>query len=552
VSLRAWIVSILGGAQVAPQDTDFIPLVRPGATPLANSVARVPFAQFRALAGGGSDQGAAGLPAAPAPATTALSDAIIAARAAGKREVRVEGGKTYNVTDETGLLGDALITGDNATFTASSYVQPVPATAPSRMVPFRCIPQIHLRQGRIAAAVPRAVRVVFLGDSVFAGGNILTQVEAQPHQFEEQFRRCNPGVAFTFWNRAIPGATWNRWLDSGPVDQYAPTTGSWAAAAGSQTWVQVVTALQPDIVVVGFGMNPSDAQSCLAGLELIETITPRPDIIVCTNYLPTIRDTSTSVAAFLLPRVRSAGIARAAADLRGHALADINRQQMIAQFGFDPAVTWMERIGQALPRTMPYASPEAAPDAAARVAWSGNIWAGGASGSGLTVQFSSDTAAVLLLDRDAGTGNIAVTGTITGRTWLPRTVTSVEARTVSGIMEVWIKGSMVRVLFPESGAFPGGDIFRGFAPRLGGPFNLTLAQRDLATGLQVATPFAFTVDTLFAGRYQRCRSYLTDAEIHGEDVVNGPIGGGNFNHPTHRAHAEISSAVVQTADLCLT
>lgn len=491
---------------------------------------------------------AADIAQAPADATGDLMMLAATRKAAGRRYLFTPPGQTLAVNDGGGNLFDVIHLGDGASYSGTTLLQPRSPFLGTRAVGGGVIPAAHLRRLRAVIAAHQTPTIVFIGDSIGAGADLINPMEGYAGRIMKRFRECNPGVQLRFVNRCIPGASWSKFDDGTPLSSVG--SANWIINDyPSMTWHHAVAMESPAVVVALFGMNGHTAASVAAGVALCRTISPTPDIILGTNYLATAQDPSNTLGTLAVSmgaRMSAAGSTRSAAAVLGCGLLDFHRQHCIAQFGYDPREVWLERVGANAVAALPFSTPQISAD----WAWRMTLPAGFLDAP-FAIQIGADLRNLLVVERDAG-GNIAVEGVLWGgvSSWLPRTVTPHAAPSGVSALELHLSDNMLRLWIPQSGSVVERVLYDGPALRAGGGQRMNIARYDRATGLTTSTAVpGLTLVYLLLGRNRAYTPYVTDNEIHGEDGQGGPIGGGNINHPTHLCHAQIAGPVLDSADL---
>lgn len=552
MSLRAIVNSIAGAFRTDPTDADVIPFVADASNPQARGLRGVSMGRLASLFGGGWTA-AIDAPAPPGDATTALAARSAQLEAGGRRYLFAPPGSELLVNDGLANLRDVIHVSDGGRYTGTTILQPNSPFLGSRFPGANdVIPSAHLPRMRATIAANEVVTVVFMGDSIAAGADLINAMEGYTGYIRRRFLECNPGVTFRFVDRAVPGARWDKFNDLSLLSVVGAAgwvTGDYL----TKTWFEAVEEDAPTVVVALFGMNGHLAPDVIQGVNLLRTMSPAPDVILGTNYLPTVQDptnTLGTVAVAINSRMSAAGSTRTAAALLGCGLLDFHRQHCIAQHGFDPRQIWLERTVANAAISLPYSTPGVAP-AGTSPAWAFRInLPAGFYNAPFAITIGNDLRNLFVIERDAG-GNLAVEGVFVGRaSWLPRAVTAHAAPSAASTLEVTMKDGFLRAAFPLTGSSPERILYEGLALRQGGSHRLRINRFDLATNdVTLAAVSGLTLVYLLEGRYQPFTPYLTDMEMYAAGQ-GGPVGGSGINHQTHIANALVAGPVVDQANLC--
>jgi ketosteroid isomerase-like protein len=122
------------------------------------------------------------------------------------------------------------------------------------------VPYNSLLQARRAVALRGEVRVLFLGDSITEGSDIVNDEEKYASRVEQAIRNVMPGKTVTVANYSLGGrnlylATSPTFLGmaSEPVDTNTGFYRSWSIIG--ESWIDAVKRFRPDVIVLAFGMN---------------------------------------------------------------------------------------------------------------------------------------------------------------------------------------------------------------------------------------------------------------------------------------------------------
>lgn len=201
------------------------------------------------------------------------------------------------------------------------------------------VPSKHARKLGKANA-----KVVLVGDSISTPFSV--DGEDRASTFENQLRnflvKNYPSCIFA--NRAIGGL---RYFDLGREDSVMKTPNPsypWYYDS-SRRWMDYIRDEKPDVVILAFGMNDANAwyegnfkiDTFYSMMEELRTMPSRPDIIFCTNILPSSTTDNTSFSSFKGQNQRNemAGFTRSYAELYGYGYIDFNRYCNADRDGID-------------------------------------------------------------------------------------------------------------------------------------------------------------------------------------------------------------------------
>lgn len=200
-------------------------------------------------------------------------------------------------------------------------------------------PTISERLGREGA------KVVLVGDSLSSFFNIDSVNTASI--FESYLRRKIREFNGTakFYNRAIGG---KRYYDLGrnepPLD--ALTSGYPWYTDTSKRWMTYLDDLKPDVIFLAFGMN--DGAGWAAGnfqqanffkmMEELKSISSSPELVFCTNILPSTTHVDTAAEDQQQGRDAMAGWTRSFARKSGYSFLDLHRRFKCLRDGVDPCM----------------------------------------------------------------------------------------------------------------------------------------------------------------------------------------------------------------------
>lgn len=181
--------------------------------------------------------------------------------------------------------------------------------------------------------------VVVVGDSITTQQpNSVDAVNTQYQIICNKIKKDNPGRSITFYNRGIGGMGFFQ-LDgvasSGWPDWYTTTT---------DPWLDYVSALNPDLVIVSMGMNDSSENISLNAVESviakIRAMSSKPDVVMVTCAVPSTNPGQSFHAEYGSKsgqegRDYAAGVVRAASVKNAVPFIDVNRVFNVVRDGFD-------------------------------------------------------------------------------------------------------------------------------------------------------------------------------------------------------------------------
>jgi hypothetical protein len=149
-------------------------------------------------------------------------------------------------------------------------------------------------------------RVVLLGDSLLMGGQNFNDYSWPASRIETEIRNAlgSDGLNCEFFNRAIAGSNIGEVEGiipgfATPATTHAPGEVAWIDNTGV-TWLSYVTALQPDLIVLAFGMNAQssdDIQDAISLRAALKALPSKPSIIWMSTPMRTV-DASKSLGVF--------------------------------------------------------------------------------------------------------------------------------------------------------------------------------------------------------------------------------------------------------------
>ncbi|MCF3935388.1 SGNH/GDSL hydrolase family protein [Acuticoccus sp. M5D2P5] len=425
----------------------------------------------------------------------------------------------------------------------------IPETAAPLAALNDVVPETHLAawNAAVAAATPSAPAILCYMSDSWGQPN---QLVGATSYFEELLRQAlwaQYGTkaldgSIVIVNRAIGGSTW---LDAAGVGNAASVPGWYLDPEAD--WLDYVTTLDltgdgltaaeaPHLVILAFGMNHGAVMEAATFdaiehvVDTVQAISPAPDVLLVPGTVPSSMSPTRGAKVAQEARASMAGIVRSVAAMRGLGVIDFGRQFDAAHWGFDPRLPSFQRVRDANAAiTLPYAWPEETSDFAINITVPDTDAAFWATGDGLlTVTLSSVPGNVLILERDSGTGNIAVTvNACTGRTSIPRTVTELAGHVgYGGVLSITARGPSLYVMWRWSVVL-NRPVIRG-----GGQFTPTIGFGGASIDV--------TANIVARANLPAVNPYLTDAEAWGNDGTDaGDIGGNDENHLSEPGRSEI-------------
>ena len=198
-------------------------------------------------------------------------------------------------------------------------------------------PPRHLK----VAAQKTDVKVAIIGDSLatpFADSAVgaVGGSDTLWSYLKSAFVLNNPGKNFEFVNRAIGGMTFT----NANQNKFGSVPGNIEWYVEDKNWLDYLNDDAPDVLIVAFGMN--DSRAFVAAqfrlmMQTINTFNVVPDVIFCTNMVPSRMTENASISDFANNDGRDfvAGYVRNYAKANDYGLIDINRQYHVVRDGID-------------------------------------------------------------------------------------------------------------------------------------------------------------------------------------------------------------------------
>lgn len=375
--------------------------------------------------------------------------------------------------------------------------------------------------------------VAIVGDSIATEQPNSSNLGASMwHLLTGAIQAANPLRNITCFNRAVGGQTFTN-LNS-------TANANWPSWYGnhSKAWTDYIAELNPDLIVVAFGMNDRQnftfAQFNAAIAKLI-AISPEPDIVLVTPLVPSAisADPDMSSDASQIGRDAVAGYVRGAALSLGFGLVDLNRRLRLVRDGLDVRHCALRRAANVSPALPWTATTAAEGDFSLDMTFTTFVLAGNT----LTVELGStgvNTRTELLIDSSGGYVRCKVQdinpntlATTTQDTFVSQLAT--PTGTVG--IDVIVQDQRVVVLVNDT------LVYAALIKRYSGTFYP-----------KVSYTAAETPDIIYcAGRYGRYASRMTDEDLWGTSG-GGDYEGNELNHPSALALAAVLAPVIWETD----
>lgn len=198
-----------------------------------------------------------------------------------------------------------------------------------------------------------SIKIAFVGDSITEGADQVYLNEIWVNKVIRELKK-NTNCTFNFMNFALSGRMITQINDRSykavnpePNDKNLGFWRDWATVG--KAWIDHIKDYQPDLLVIGFGMN--DAFGDCGKKEYLELNKLEseikswgniPDLIVIPCYLPTSDTKEMDKARFTQTQLETLDVSRATriwAKNKGYAIADANRLFRILRDGVDECIT---------------------------------------------------------------------------------------------------------------------------------------------------------------------------------------------------------------------
>jgi len=410
-------------------------------------------------------------------------------------------------------------------------------------------PSVHLRN----ASGKAAPVCVLVGDSIATPepGVTFDDSGSLYGTLRRQIAAQNPTSSPIVYNRSIGGTRWdhlsnNKFPNLNDLPMAIPT---WpddpSVDTSTDSWLDTITALSPDVIFFNFGMNDREIFSEVHFQDVLfdmESQLPNTDLVFITNMVPNYYssspnrggDDAQNARLFVAERVRTE------ATYHGHGVIDVGREQVRKVAGCDPCLTSLGRVADAVSASTPYPIPQDCDrdfGIVATIPLEATTWD---TRIKLTTSMQGDNSESWIeIYEDGGTVQVefAVLDNTNGRY---KTVDSGIPAATSGDLDlsIFLRGGWASV------EIDGTLVFDGLIKRHGGTMRPVLSFLD-------GRSTAITV-TAYAGTYQRVAPQMTFTEMFGSPAVSGDVEGGNDeNHPTSLGWAAIFGEVFSATDLTM-
>lgn len=365
-------------------------------------------------------------------------------------------------------------------------------------------------------------RVLLVGDSLSSFYNIDTANITS--LFESYLRRkvheTNPSAEFI--NRAIGGM---RYYDLGRDEPPANLGDGYPwFTDSSRRWMSYIEEAKPDVIFIAFGMN--DGPGWDGGnfqqpvfykmVEELRSISSDPELVFCTNILPSTVNPATATEEQQSGRDAIAGWTRSYAKFAGYSFIDFHRRFKSLRDGVDPCVFSFRRSTISTLVDLPYTYTSKVPCYSVRL----TVVDPAVLVTGIQMNLSSLFNNFVSLSYNSALGkwqlqhytgtSLGVTLNVFGDGPAPVPDQEIHMSLNGDVLTVFI-GDNTKPIFSGNIIRFGGK----FTPRIGGTGQVRV---DIMAGLEV--PVAAS---------------LTDADIYS----TGVDGGNGLNHPTAKSSSRI-------------
>lgn len=385
-------------------------------------------------------------------------------------------------------------------------------------------PTISERLGREGA------KVVLVGDSLSSFFNIDSVNTASI--FESYLRRKIREFNGTakFYNRAIGG---KRYYDLGrnepPLDTL--TSGYPWYTDTSKRWMTYLDDLKPDVIFLAFGMNDGPGwdvgnfqqDNFFKMMEELKSISSSPELVFCTNILPSTTHVDTAAEDQQQGRDAMAGWTRSFARKAGYSFLDLHRRFKCLRDGVDPCMASYARKTIQKVVSLPYVHTAQCDMYSARVilidpavATTGiRFQLSKYSNNFMTLKYDTTTSRWITTAYTASSSSVGVADQSSMPGPAPAEGTEIYF-TMNGDVVVITIGINTYPVFSRNIVRFGGKFF----PEIGGTGDIRI---DMIEGTPIPV-----------------KSELTDYDCYNTDGD----GGNGINHPTAKASSRIYTRVV--------
>ena len=373
-------------------------------------------------------------------------------------------------------------------------------------------------------------KVVLVGDSLstpFVTSSVNTTAS-----FESFLRRKVAEFNSTakFYNRAIGGA---RYYELGKDSSNMPEQNSnypWYTDI-SQRWINYIADVKPDVIFIAFGMNDGNGWSSGAFpqatffslMDELRSISSNPEVVFCTNLLPSTINPITASEEMQRGRDAMAGWTRSFAGRAGYSLMDFHRRFKCLRDGVDPCIASYARKTLERTVTLPYAHPTDCESYSATI----TINDPNTATTGIIFNLSAYTNNILSLRYDASKG-------------LWRTTVYTGVRSSIGESDIELTPGTAPEVGTKIYFSMNGDVV---TISIGVNTNPVFSKRVVRFGGKFSPQISGSGSILLSfmeGTLVPVKSELTDYDIYS----TGEDGGNGINHPTAKATSRIFGRVV--------
>jgi len=240
--------------------------------------------------------------------------------------------------------------------------------------------------------------VVTSGDSriTSAAANQIAPTECLFSLIKRRLNEDNPGKSISFYDRAIGGTTYSNFLQTGTTLSAAGLSLPSFFTTVSAVWISYVQSLNPDLIILSWGINDSYSFVASQISSILSTIvgwTKIPDILLCTNvnaspnagtpFNTSVNQIGYQTAAALTRSVAlTKGNGFSISNLPNIGLIDIGRFFTMVHDGYDPCNQYLTQVLTNITgiTSFPYTLPQTAGDFDLEITFPGqasSIWSGG-------------------------------------------------------------------------------------------------------------------------------------------------------------------------------
>ncbi len=458
----------------------------------------------------------------------AFERAVAAALAAGQRIVRVDGGN-FDITGISQDIHKVILVGTGTV--SGVYRKTVVSdidgvwTAGSNFSVTTHAPRL------ISAKNPK---VVLVGDSISAFTSIssVNKSDNLEYLLRAKLAEVMPHKEIEFVNRAVGG---KRYYDLGRDDVADLSAQPWF---DGRPWMEYVKEQAPDVVLISFGMNDGHLwnagnfppNSAFAVVEKLRAFPKKPDIVFCTNVLPSLSTTDETYNSKAAQEGRDAiaGFTRAWASMMGCGYLDFNRAANALRDGRDILDCYLERLTFSAPSDFPLTTDRECRDYS--VAFRFTNYPAGYLDNYLIFKLSPHSSNIFVLSTVGGFFRVEAYVQSGGPSQY-RETTNIPAPVAgsSPLFEFSLSRNRVELLID------GAPIFRGPVLRFGGTF---------VPEVRTTGPAAATLTSSFMVGVER--PHMPRVSDH--DIYRTDAGGNGINHMNALGARTMFPEVIDKAD----